>query len=238
MKNLNVKRITCSGANEYTSINGLVELMKDYPSLELGIQVSERKASVGTTRYFWIKTLIKNVSHLKVNMALHINENWVEDFCDGNIAPELLEFIDTGMFKRIQLNFKVGSGKTPDIDKLLQVMQKFSQIRFILSYCESNAGLIKEIYRRNAMFDILCDESYGTGVTPKKWSDIIFSDRFQGYSGGLSPENIQEKLVEISSAISADTVDIFVDAQGKLENEMGKFCIEKAERFVQNILNS
>ena len=48
---MRVKTITCSGANENTSIDGLLSLLSEFPMAEAGIQISAEKCSVGTPRY-------------------------------------------------------------------------------------------------------------------------------------------------------------------------------------------
>lgn len=241
---MEIKTITCSGTNEHTEIVGLAVLLTKFPIAEAGIQVSGRKCSFSTPRYMWVKRLASflNNNKLDVNLALHVNEDWVENFCCGKIAPELEEILNLSDFrgnkliKRIQLNFKIGREKTPDIEVLIGILQKFSEQRFILSYNDSNASLIKQIYDRGVVFDNLYDASFGAGVMSETREGVAFEDCLQGYAGGLSPENIASELDKISAKVLPGT-KIYIDAQGKLEDEKQHLSLEKCQDFIVNAMN-
>ena len=85
-----LKYITCSGANESTDIAKLIALSVIYPIVEWGIQVSGKKCSFGSARYEWICALQQYMERKGyINLALHINQDWVEGFTAGKIPEEL-----------------------------------------------------------------------------------------------------------------------------------------------------
>ncbi len=243
---MELKCITCSGANEFTDIDGLFTLYREFPCVEFGIQVSGKKCGFASPRYAWLQNLKEQILLRKVDfrLALHLNQDWVDEFCDGHIVPELQELLSwknaqgAPLFQRIQLNFKIGRNeKTPTLDKLETQMMKFPHLRFILSYNEANATLIREIYQRhNVIFDLLFDESFGEGVAPDCRQKPVFDDIVQGYAGGLSPENIVSELTKIALLLPPKAL-IFIDAEGKLKGADGHFSCLKARSFVANAIS-
>lgn len=176
-------------------------------------------------------------------LALHLNQDWVEGFCDGIKIPELQELLSWAdhqgnpIFQRVQLNFKIGRNKAPEIGRLESQMKQYPHLRFILSYNDANADLIGKIYqRRQVVFDCLFDESFGEGVAPSQRHPPVFADVIQGYAGGLSPENVSSELEKIADIVPLDAV-IFVDAEGKLKGDDGHFDYAKARKYVANALS-
>ena len=82
-------------------------------------------------------------------------------------------------------------------------------------------------------FDVLFDDSFGEGVLPETRKAPLFEDVFQGYAGGLSPENVADELAKINKVAKTN---IFIDAEGKLKED-GFFSFNRAEKFVQNALD-
>lgn len=241
---MDLKFVTCSGANEHTSIDALFVLFQQFSCIEFGIQVSGLKCGEDSPRLDWLRKLRQQilVRNIKLPLALHLNQDWVTGFCQGEIAPELQELLSYGysdgepMFKRVQLNFKIGREPAPKVNLLEEQIMKFPHVRFILSYNNANAKLIKELYyRKKIVFDCLFDESFGEGALPKKRMAPVFVDVVQGYAGGLSPENVAQELDKIA-AILSPKAQIFIDAEGKLKGEDGHFSYSKAHDFVANAL--
>lgn len=242
---MNLSFVTISGANEYTNVPDLVQLLDDYPIAEVGIQVSDEKCAYGSPRFEWIKNLVYYVNYLNlsVNAALHVNLRWVEALSQGVIVPELSDLLayrdtnDDYFFKRIQFNFKIGREATePDKAKLFELIHSFKGRTAILSYNESNADLIKQLYRDGAVFDCLYDGSFGKGIVPEQRPWPVFCDIVQGYAGGISPDNVSSVLDEIRNSWlqAPTTAGIYIDAQGKLENDDQHLDLDKARRYVEN----
>lgn len=241
---MKLKFITCSGANEHTNLDELVAVLASSTKVEAGIQVSGKKASFGMARYLWIKALYCKLSqeYRLVNLALHLNQDWVEAFCSGKVVPELSEFLSwknvlgEAFFKRVQLNFRIGREETPDLNTLMAVMTQCPDVRFILSYNESNARFIQTLHDNGCHFDCLYDNSHGEGITAERYEAPVFDDVLQGYSGGISPENVMSVLDKISQSVD-DEREIFIDAEGKLKGNDGYFCIEACKKYIQHALS-
>lgn len=244
-----LKIITCSGANEFTDITGMVVLSEEYPLIEWGIQVSGKKCSFGSSRLGWIYKLQQYLQEKGqiINLALHVNADWVEDFCTGRLSPELNTLLrlrnvsENPLFQRVQLNFKIGREKTPDEKLLVMRIQQYGKDRrFIFSYNEENKNLIHHLYKNGLRdFDVLFDASHGEGILAEEWQAPAFYDEdiFQGYAGGLSPENITEEISKIRKNLSYNR-SFYVDAEGKLKGEDRHLSLDRCEQYVANALQA
>ena len=239
---MKLKFISCSGANEHTSIETLVDTFANFylPEVMLGIQVSGKKASFGSARYWWLRALygLLEKNDVDLNISLHVNQDWVERFMDGDVPQELDYFLrlnrDYGapFIKSVQLNFKIGREKTPDTEKLLKTIERYKRQNFILSCSQSNIDFVKNLLTKTSRkFWLLYDNSFGEGIKCDEWQAPLFDNVMQGYAGGLSPDNILTELEKIEKVVGKKQF-IFVDAEGKLKGDDGHFSIKKAEKFV------
>ena len=240
---MRVKFVKMSGTNETTDIKKLAALLACYPFAEIGVQVNEKKCAESSERMYWIFSL---ASYLRsqtqvINAALHINPSWVEDFGQGLIVPELKTLLNMQnlygcpFFHRLQLNFRIGRDRTPDAEKLMTLMKCYGSRRFILSFNESNAAFIRDLYNRGARFDLLFDSSHGEGIAPAHRPTSVFNNVLQGYAGGLSPENVAEVLDHIAEQeqLVPNFSGISIDAEGKLKNEQGVLDLERSAAYLK-----
>lgn len=239
---MELKFITCSGPNETTSVPELLQLLEEFPRAEIGVQVSEKKATIGTPRYEWIHALWREAFKRResIRAALHVNLRWAEDFGQGIVAQDLEELLGLQsiekkpFFQRVQLNFKIGREKEPDPDMLEAAIRRFPRQRFILSYNASNKHLLTEMYVRAVKFDCLFDESFGAGIVPETREEPAFIDVMQGYAGGITPDNVECELGKIA-AVNEDsycTGGLYIDAHKGLEDEHTHFDINKCRAYL------
>ena len=240
---MQIQVVTCSGANEHTEIAGLFNLAsRSVVEVEFGIQASGKKASFGTARYWWLKSLYyyQQANKKLLSLSLHLNCDWVERFCKGEVPDEVDEFLSlknydgTYFIGAVQLNFKVGRERKPKVTNLIEVMNRYPHQQFILSYNDNNFGVISQLYNANVEFDLLYDDSYGEGIVPQERHAPLFDDVTQGYAGGFSPENIYEELNKLSKIVPKKR-NIFIDAEGRLKGDNGHFSVERAELFVDEV---
>ena len=241
--------ITCSGANEFTDIAGMVSLSMKYPLIEWGIQVSGKKCSQGTPRWNWIHELHRYLQEKNqaISLALHMNVDWVENFTrDEQLIPEvqkLLELKDVDeepFFQRIQLNFKLGRELMPLEHILIPRLREYEEKRyFIFSYNDKNAKFIHHLYAKGLRdFDVLFDSSHGEGASASTWQQPAFYDEgiLQGYAGGLSPENVTEEVAKIREVVGDRA--FCIDAEGNLKGEDKHLSLAKCEQYVTNALKA
>lgn len=237
---MGLKTITCSGADEHTDAKQLIWLLNRYKRAELGIQVSGEEAAFSTARYWWIENLFRTleIDRIDIPIALHVNSDWVEDFCQNKIHSVLKRWLNSPRYgqgkpfiRRVQLNFKIGREKKPDLQKLLQAIETCPRQQFIFSYNEANSSFIQQVYKSGQKFDLLCDDSHGNGILPEKYLSPIYPDILQGYAGGLSPENVKEQLYQINKVVPRGK-SFTIDAEEGLKGEDGHLSLEKCETYL------
>ena len=90
------------------------------------------------------------------------------------------------------------------------------------------------MHNAGANFQILFDASGGRGISADEWKKPVYPEKHaQGYSGGLSPENVADNLTKISRVADAHT--IWVDAEGKLKTD-NKFDCARAAAYIKNAI--
>ena len=260
---MNLRYITCSDPREFNDIHDIVNLAQLSPRTEIAVQAHPSKMSVGMPRNQWFHELLNYVMTDKynVNLAVHVNREWCEQICEtGTFPQELKEMFDlchddkTGcpVIKRWQLNMSRSAVKSIKYNKLKRLFQTNKDREFILQYNENTRLACGKLYDMGARFSLLYDASGGRGISPTVWTMPVFADRAQGYSGGMSPENVSENLQKISTvAVKAVTKydernrriyslkerdDIWIDAEGKLKLD-DKFNIERARNYIINAEN-
>lgn len=237
--------VTCSGTNEFTDIKELVELMHEFPLGEIAVQVSEKQSPKGGARIEWVRELSAylNENNTAINAALHVNRTWVEELCRGIVVPELQDLLELRdiyelpLFKRIQLNFKLGRDAVrEDCDDTLVALQHHIKRRFILSYNESNARLVRQLYLLGLRFDCLFDSSFGAGIAPDSRTAPVFTDILQGYAGGITPDNVAAELDKIAKAVENSPAigNVYIDAQKGLEDEQTHLSLDKCHQYLSN----
>lgn len=240
---MKLKYVVCSGANEYTDIDGLLSLQKEFPLAEFGFQVSGFKCFKGSPRLDWLHRLRKAAQANRtkpLNVALHLNRDWVEGFSAGWIDEVLADLLSwrtsagKPFFPRVQLNFKFGREKEPDLPTLERMMLSFPDVRFIVSYNDANAHFLEQLYRRKKVtFDCLFDSSFGKAVEPQSLLEPAFPNVLQGWAGGISAENVQKRLQEIERLVPTNA-EVFIDAEGALKGEDRHLSLEKCHTYLHN----
>lgn len=243
---MDIKFLTCSGANETTDIPSLLALAEKYPIAEFGVQVSEKKCDYGSRRFKWINdlALYAEQQHILLNVALHVNGFWAEECGQGRIPEALGDLFDlkdcNGDYfaKRIQFDFKIGCEKEPDIKGLTSLIENLSPQRCILSYNDSNHKLISQLYLQGVVFDCLYDDSSSEGIVPKHRDAPPFTEILQGYAGGISAENVSQTLDDIYTnwLSSPNTAGIYLDAEDCLKGEDGHLNINKCRAYLRKAL--
>ena len=240
---MNLVYATCSGTNEFTDIKNLVCLMKLYPLGEIGVQVSEKQSPKGGARLEWIHELAAYLKHHHdtINAALHVNRTWVEEMCRGVVVEELEDLLElrdccgAPFFKRIQLNFKLGRDDVrEDCDDAIVMLQRRLGRRFILSFNESNARLVRRLWLKGLLFDCLYDSSFGKGIAPDSREKPVFTNVLQGYAGGITPDNVVTELKKIAKAVDNSPAcgRVYIDAQKGLEDNNGHLSLNKCEDYL------
>lgn len=241
---MNLKYITCSDPREFNDVRGIVNLAKISPRVEIAVQAHPSKMSLGMPRNEWFHELVEYIRRDKhdINLAIHVNREWCDEICrTGKIPSELMEFFyvhngDKLLIKRWQLNVPKETIPNINVKSLGCLFENNNHHDFIIQYNANTQDMVSNLFwHSSADFSLLYDASGGRGISPKTWQEPVFPFIPQGYSGGLSPENIQQNLDKISSVVPANR-DIWIDAEGKLKTD-DKFDIVRARQYILNAEN-
>lgn len=240
---MELKYITCTGADEHTNIDDLLALLKEYPLAEIGIHVSRKEVTENSVRFDWIMALHDKIVEQKLapNIALHVNGDWIQQFANRAMIPELDYFLtlldgQKGCFvKRLQINFSIGNDYRIDFGRFCQAMTDRSRLPIVLPYNDRNAVFVHRLHDKSIKFDCL----YNTPKDdyPLQYERPAFKGHLQGYSGKLGADNIAEALRLLAKFINFRR-NIYIEAEDKLKNANGHLDLQKCESYIKNALSA
>ena len=239
---MKLKYITCSDPRNYNSHDEMFNLWNIDPRVEIAVQMHPGKVSFDTERYNWIRQLTDALYYIpqKYNLAIHVNNDWCNDICNGIIPQELRPlielrqwFIDKPIVGRIQLNMPQKTADNFNAEKLKRVIDFYKNQDFIIQYNDRTKDAADALHKTGAKFDLLFDASGGRGIDADAWRAPVSDKHNTGYAGGLAPENITGNLDKIANVAGNHT--IWTDAEGKLKTD-DKFDAARAAAYIKNIL--
>lgn len=190
-------RITITGADEKTSISGLVDLCFAYPLTEVGLLYTVTPE--GRNRYPSFEWLDAATEALAGRCALHV--------CGSGARAQLrsghLRCL-TERAPRVQVNGVVGVDDATQLASMVDTL--------ITQHNPANISLIDAPISNHVL---LVDGSGGRGVSPVEWIRPT-TGKVVGFAGGLGPANLGDELCKI--ALVADG-DWWVDMEGKLRQD-------------------
>lgn len=238
---MRLRYITCSDPREFNDIHDIVNLGQISPRAEIAVQAHPSKMSAGMPRNQWFNELLDYVVSdlIDIDLAVHVNREWCAEICKtGEIPMELRRFfyerksLGWPVIKRWQLNMSENVAEKINVRALKKLFDCESDHDFIVQYNDNTEYAVKKLYDAHARFSVLYDASGGRGLEPTYWAEPVFKDRAQGYSGGMSPENVADNLDKISSVVPANH-SMWIDAEGKLKTD-DKFDIARAKQYIIN----
>lgn len=221
---MNLDRVTITGADDSISPEALISLTEKYPFVEWGVLFSGKKQ--GGPRYpsdRWMGGLGQVASKLP-NLCAHLCGKWVRDIvleAEPGWWGKYARYVP--IFKRIQLNFHGQFHKAHPL--FGEAILKLKRHEFILQHDGVNDETILKLGGELPVAPLF-DRSGGAGVVPASWPAPIW--KYQGYAGGLGPENIEEEIRRIGEA--AGESRIWVDMETRVRSEDDAvFDLEKVE---------
>lgn len=222
--------VTITGADDSIEPEALLPITEKYPFVEWGILFSGKQQ--GTARYpsyNWLgrlKTVAPNIPRL----CAHLCGQWVRELVLSGKGTWWDRYQDlASCFRRIQLNFhgqyhKAGEGFVGELRRL-------GNHEFIFQHDGVNDSLISTFTNtpRLRVFPLF-DRSGGAGIVPKEWPKPIW--KYQGYAGGLGPENIVDEIKRIGDAVGNSRIWIDMETRVRSEDDL-KFDLSKVERCLE-----
>lgn len=255
---MNIVKVSMIGANEKLPASDIIDFLRAHPQAEIGIGVSRQKGDFKTPRFDYVMSLMEQYNKVYVpgktgTIALHINGNgrdgkdgWPYRVSQGYFPAalyEMMHFPDMSIqLNHLGYNFDPIGGSHLVYSFDLKFVPKS---RLILSYCDKTAkyiqNVIKEIRGWELMdveCDVLYDTSFGGGKMANKYDAPLYDGVRQGYAGGLGPDNILDELPKIQAAQTNPNAEIWIDAEGKLQNDAKTTLdLTRAEAFYNKIMD-
>lgn len=246
-------RVTITGADDSVSPADLLALSEEFPFVEWGILVSQKKTNTDCPRFpssQWIEGLQSIAEATDLQLSMHLCGQWVRDLLIGVVKTEVHEFVRC--FQRVQLNFH-GDQVGCNPPRFVRALGTFGDRHFIFQldgvrgneYLEAAVG--EDAKNCVGLFDV----SGGAGVLPREWPTPLYMDvqpgpdgegveqwDYHGYAGGLSPDNLGEQLPLILKA-SAGTEHtregrIWIDTETRVRSaDDRQFDLAKVRRFLE-----
>lgn len=240
MSNIKLSRVTFTGADD--SVRG-VELRQftqrcHLPSfIEWGILVSEsQEGKLRFPSHQRIDEFIFDLEGANCFLSMHVCGKWVREICAGNWDGLIKHYgwRTLNRFDRIQLNFHAAVHAL-DRDKFF-IAAKRIQSRLgtdiILQFDGVNDHLLGECQDNGIeafpLFDL-------AGIVPDRWPPSI-KGVFNGYAGGLGPDNVETELPRIAAAADAGDRDFWIDMETRVRSHADhQFDLAACRRVMEGI---
>lgn len=224
-------RVTVTGADQSVTPPELAALSCEYPFVEWGLLFSPKRQ--GTPRYpgeEWLYWLREHAEKSPMKLSAHLCGKWVRDlvleakFTWAEKWPTLFRICE-----RVQLNFHGQYHKAAMgfIDQLRQHSEKdwifqHDGVNDMLISTFTNGGRIRAFP--------LIDRSGGDGIVPASWPAPIWT--YQGYAGGLGPDNLAEQLRLIGAAVG--DARVWIDMETRVRSDNNEiFEMDKVRRVLE-----
>lgn len=237
--------VTVTGADDTVTPGQLVALWRRFPFVEFGLLMSANNTPTGKPRYPSADWLRKLTYHLTVNhlrnlrFSAHLCGKWVHQLLMGEAMDGFAVADDTNIFDyvdRYQLN----------THGVLHMIRKKEFLEAVDRLPLSSAQIIFQLDGTNNDLPLMCKEeldiavlhdvSSGAGLLPSGWN-LPLPGIYNGYAGGLSPENVVEQLAKICELLPGQKL-IWIDAETHLRsfwNSRDIFDLDKVIAFLEAV---
>jgi hypothetical protein len=230
---MRIATVTLTGADETVQPEELFKVNEDYPDLNVEWGLLLSKSNEGhRSRYpsqKWMENLCVKAP-LSISLAGHVQGRWLRDMAEGNFTLPSERPIIWNRLNRVQLNFH--SVPTYVDTAFLMLIGGYDK-QFIIQMDGINDALFVRALLANLDVVPLFDKSAGQGILPDQWP-VPMPVKFNGYAGGLGPENIKEELKRID-AVAGNEI-IWIDMETKIRSgDDDRFDIEKCRQVLDAV---
>lgn len=215
---MKIDRVTITGADDSTDIDWMLDLSKQFPFVEWGILVSQRKE--GSPRFpsrEWIVRLVEQCWQNPPRLSVHVCGRWVREICSGEWRSLWVAHDDLmRIAKRVQLNFHADRHNLK-VTFYEGAKQYGYDHQLIFQFDDINNNLMDGIRSRDIDAVPLFDRSGGIGVVPDQWP-VQSEGVYSGYAGGLGPHNLEAELERINRAALPDG-RIWIDMETRVRTD-------------------
>lgn len=193
--------ITFTGADDHTNPADMRRLAEDHP-VEFGILFSPKR--IGQPRYpsaAWVSRLLEEFPH---PLSAHICGAHSRDLLHTGQVPELMPFLASGRFQRVQINTA-----EPHLHEHLPALAAWGKSLGVTVILQTRDARTFPAYDQ---VNWLFDQSGGAGVQPASWPTEP-TDRLVGYAGGLNLANVSGAVASIGANASRTWIDLETGAR-------------------------
>lgn len=209
-----ITTVTLTGADDSIHPQDLLTLQEDYPFAEFAILFSSKRE--GTPRYpsgKWVDDLLNRSRTL--SLSAHLCGDYAKNLLLGN--DDFIQ-LTLGKFERIQINHNFTNNPV-NIDKLIEIVEEWTNIQFIIQHNKSNASVCKELQKYTySNIHFLYDASGGRGAKISKLDKPV-PHHYTGYAGGISPDNIIEICQKVNNISPVNNVWIDMETHIRSDND-------------------
>lgn len=213
--------ITFTGADNWTSIESMIQLSAQYP-IEWGILFSPKRQ--GSDNRYPCITQIKEILSTDLNLSAHICGAYSDAIMNNLPVNSLVEpFEYFYKFRRVQINHK-----NPEVDKiikLLDIINSGPHSSMPKCIAQTQASTFPEEYKVQWLFDA----SGGNGISPLSWP--TYPNKVVGYAGGLNPSNVVSAITAINA-----TGPYWIDMESGVRTD-NKFDINLCRQVCEAVYN-
>ena len=227
-------RISFAGIDEHTNINDLIKLTEYGEqhdiTVEFGVLLSGRNGEEGNNRYPSIDYM-KELADKGLNLSLHLCGKHTGELMKHGTLEGVKELLGEKLFnsfQRIQVNVVGRKTKAPFLD----VEGKEIIIQTNTNEEYSNSRLENYISGENGKVVFLSDTSGGKG---ESGSYQCYGTSWQGYAGGITPENVLDVIEEVNAISQGGEYWLDLES-GCRENEW--FSVDKCRTIIDEVLEA
>ncbi len=230
---MKINKVTITGADDKVDPDELVKLSAEFPFVEWGILFSATK--MGSQRYPKIEYMRQLGGIESLNLSAHFCGHFAKDILENNFTW-LIKALPKN-FKRAQLNYNFKHSAGYRLFPLYTFLNTANEKAIIFQYNKSN----KEVLDNFVMEDLpptahfLYDSSGGNGKVIESIGPTIGS-QYTGYSGGITPDNIDDICRMITE--DPEDVEVWIDLEtgARTDNEFDlvkvRTILETANKYM------
>ena len=209
---MKLKHITFTGIDAKTDLNLLEEIQKNYPIAEFGVLVSKKWRENGN-RYF-NPSYLPALKNRSLNLSAHLCGRIVRDAVIGNMESfkNWLNGNDS-IFNRCQLNVSTMKNSPDEFIYCGEITKFFNEVILQQKSAERCKLFINspKDYHVTTLLDASGGHGIDTEIVP------LSIDHKVGYAGGITPDNVGEKLSFLME--NNDVKDFWIDMESGVRTD-------------------
>lgn len=241
---MHIRYITCPGLRENVPFEQILKLSKLDKRIEFGVQASSSVMMSKTETYIWFSGLLGISQSLAkpLNIALNLNYDWCNNFCDGTPNSDLEYWLSLRsnetkepLIKRCRVNLHIKTNVF-DPHAIKENISNHPEQEFIFPYNDTVKDKINELNSTGAKFSLIYDRYNGITEQSTSWKPPALNNHNHGYYIPMHTDDLNNNLDKISDKVPKNYETWIEAGAGILKPVSKDFDINRAKFFVINSL--